>query len=52
MNSVINKTEYNAEEIFGIISNLTNSMDKDTIDILYIYYGSLKNIIKITGQYL
>lgn len=42
MNSVINKTEYNAEEIFGIISNLTNSMDKDTIDILYIYYGSEK----------
>ena len=42
MNAVINKTEYNAGEIFAIISNLTDSINKDTIEILYIYYGSEK----------
>lgn len=40
MNAVINKTEYSAEEIFAILSILTDSIDQNTIDILYIYYGS------------
>lgn len=40
MNAAINQTKYNPEEIFGIISKLTDSIDQDTIDILYIYYGS------------
>ena len=40
MNAVVNKTEYSPEEIFAILSNLTDSIDQNTIDILYIYYGS------------
>lgn len=40
MNAVINKTEYSPEEIFAILSNLTDGIDQNTIDILYIYYGS------------
>lgn len=42
MNAVINKTEYSSEEIFAILSVLTDSIDQNTIDILYIYYGSEK----------
>lgn len=40
MNAVVNQTKYNPEEIFGILSKLTDSINQDTIDILYIYYGS------------
>lgn len=42
MNAVINKCEYTPGEIFAIISNLTNSIEENTIEILYIYYGSEK----------
>ncbi len=42
MNAVINKTPYNAEEIFAILSNLTDGLEQKTIDILYLYYGSEK----------
>lgn len=42
MNSVINQTKYTPGEIFAIISNLTDSIDENTIEILYIYYGSEK----------
>lgn len=42
MNSIINNTKYSPGEIFTIISNLTDTINKNTIDILYIYYGSEK----------
>lgn len=42
MNAVINQTEYTPGEIFAIISNLTDTIDENTIEILYIYYGSEK----------
>ena len=40
MNSAVNKTEYTSNEIFGILSNLSNDVEKNTIEVLYIYYGS------------
>ena len=40
MNSVINGTQYAPEEIFAIISRLTDSIDENTVELLYIYYGS------------
>ena len=40
MNATINNTEYNADEIFAIISNLSDDVEKNTIEILYTYYGS------------
>ena len=40
MNSAINKTEYTSDEIFGILSSLSNDIEKNTIEVLYIYYGS------------
>lgn len=42
MNSIINDTKYSPGEIFTIISKLTDNIDQNTIDILYIYYGSEK----------
>ena len=43
MNSTINSTKYYKGEMFDIISNLTNDLDKNMIDLLYIYYGSENN---------
>lgn len=43
MNGTINNTKYLAPEIHGILSKLTNSIDKNTIEVLYIYYGSEKH---------
>lgn len=40
MNASINHTKYTKNEMFGMLSNLTNDIDKKMIDLLYIYYGS------------
>ncbi len=40
MNATINNTKYTSDEMFAIISNLTNDIDKNTVELLYIYYGS------------
>ena len=40
MNSVINNVKYTPDEIFAIISKLTDSIDGNTVELLYIYYGS------------
>ena len=42
MKAVINRTEYSPGEIFAVVSNLTDSIDENTVEILYIYYGSEK----------
>ena len=42
MNNSINKTQYNKENMFTILNKLGGSLDKDTIDLLYMYYGSCK----------
>lgn len=41
MNASINNTEYTKEEIFAILSSLTDDLDKNQIEILYVYYGSI-----------
>lgn len=43
MNASLNNTKYTKEEIFAILSNLSNELDKTTVDLLYIYYGSSKS---------
>lgn len=40
MNSTLNNTKYSKEEIFAILSEFTDNLDKNTVDLLYIYYGS------------
>lgn len=47
VNSVIkaseNNVKYSKDEIFAILSKLTDDLDKNTVDLLYIYYGSSKD---------
>ncbi len=42
MNASINNTEYTADEMFVIISKLSNDVEKNTVKMLYTYYGSSK----------
>ena len=46
MNGVAKKTSYTSNEIFAIISKLSNDVEKNTIDMLYTYYGSDKQYNK------
>ena len=40
MNATINNTKYTSNEIFAIIYKLSNNIEKNTVDMLYTYYGS------------
>jgi len=42
MKASLNNLKYSKDEMFYILSNLSDSLDKDTIEILYVYYGSAK----------
>lgn len=42
MNESLNNTKYTRNEIFAILSNLADNLDKDQVDLLYVYYGSIK----------
>ncbi len=42
MKEVENGTKYTADEIFAILSKLSNDVEKNTIEMLYTYYGSEK----------
>lgn len=41
MNASLNNTKYTRNEIFGILSNLADNLDKKQVDLLYVYYGSV-----------
>lgn len=43
MNATVNKTKYSKEEIFTILTKLTDNLDKDMVDLAYIYHGSNKD---------
>lgn len=40
MNASLNNTKYTKEEIFIILSKLSDDLDKNMVDLLYMYYGS------------
>lgn len=40
MNASLNNIKYSKDEMFVILSKLTNALDKETIELLYMYYGS------------
>ncbi len=42
MNNSLNNVKYTSDEIFAIISKLTDNVDKNTVKVLYTYYGSNK----------
>lgn len=41
-----NNTKYTNDEIFAILSKLSDDLDKNMIDVLYIYYGSSEDYNK------
>ena len=41
MNNSLNNKLYDKNELYLLLSPLTNDLDKDLIDLLYIYYGSV-----------
>lgn len=43
MKASLNNTKYTKDEIFAILSKLSDELDKDTVDLLYMYYGSSKD---------
>ena len=42
MNASLNNTKYTRNEMFLILSNLADNLEKDQVDLLYLYYGSTK----------
>ena len=40
MKNSLNNTQYTSDELFAIINNLSNDIEKDMLELLYIYYGS------------
>lgn len=40
MDASLNNTKYTKEEIFVILSKLSDDLDKNMVDLLYMYYGS------------
>lgn len=43
IDSSINDIKYTSDEIFMILSNLSDDLESNTIELLYIYYGSHNN---------
>ena len=43
MTNTVNNVKYNAEEIFAITHTLSNDVEKDMLEVLYIYLGSDKS---------
>ena len=42
INNTINNKKYNKNDLYNSLSTLSNDLDKDLIDLIYIYYGSEK----------
>ncbi len=42
MDAVQKNTKYTADEIFAVLSKLSNDVEKNTVEMLYTYYGSSK----------
>ena len=40
MNSTINNTKYTSSKLYEVLSSLTDSMESNLIDLVYLYYGS------------
>lgn len=42
MKASLNNVKYTRNEIFAILTKLADNLDKDQVDLLYVYYGSTK----------
>lgn len=43
MDATLNNTEYLSNDLYNILSSLDNNLDKNLVDLVYIYYGSVNN---------
>lgn len=43
MTGAINNSSYTANEIYNLLSNLTDDLDQDLVELIYIYNGSINN---------
>ena len=43
MNKTINDYKYDSKELYNTLNKLTDKLNYDLVDILYIYYGSINN---------
>lgn len=43
MDATINNTKYLSNDLYNILSNLDNNLNKNLVDLVYIYYGSVNN---------
>lgn len=43
MTGSINNSSYTANEIYNLLSNLTDDLDKDLVELIYIYNGSIND---------
>lgn len=43
MDATINNTKYLSNDLYSILSNLDNNLDKNLVDLVYIYYGSVND---------
>ena len=40
INASLNETKYTKDEMIAILSNLSDDLENNTIELLYLYYGS------------
>ncbi len=43
MTGTMNNTSYTASDLYQMLSNLTDDLDKDLVELIYIYNGSINN---------
>lgn len=43
INATINSTQYNSSEIYAILKQLSDNLDSNLIDLVYMYHGSVNN---------
>ncbi len=43
MTGAINNSSYTASELYSLLSNLTDDLNKDLVELIYIYNGSINN---------
>lgn len=43
IDAVVSEKSYSSEELFKLVSSLAKGLDQNMIDLLYLYYGSVKN---------
>lgn len=43
MDATLNNTKYLSNDLYNILSSLGNNLDKNLVNLVYIYYGSINS---------